>query len=300
MNPQKALHLYVEEQKKKPNINHTYFVTEKLDGWYTYLDVVGTEIVSFKSRTHRVIPALLPHHAEARSLLRNTLPMFQNFGVYSCRVLCETVIPDMDFHTANGLLNRTANFAELTPVFHIHDVVPFGIDGACSGWNGEKRQRLVMTLDKVIQTMHYDSFRTVPVRTISSKKDDWLAEFHKVVDAGGEGVVLKRVDADYAPGARNSSLMKIKLEESFDLLCEGVVDTVGEKGNPNKNLRLVDAAGTKVEVRLGADKDLETIAETSPVGHVIEIKCMTKLASGGYREPRFKAFRWDKSPTDID
>jgi hypothetical protein len=301
MLPQKALHLYVEEQKKKPNIHHDYIVSEKLDGWYTYVDCIPNGLEAFYSRSGRPIPAFDPYLDTLRSLARTVRPLFEDLGVYKFRIICEAVIPEVDFHTANGLFNRTRNIVSIPNLrFYIHDIVPMKGRECAEGWTALARMDLVWQMNKVILNLGYRYFSILPILGITSDKAVWMQHFRNVVDCGGEGVVLKQTTGVYSPGGRNSSLMKIKLEETFDLLCVGVMDTVGEKGHPNKNLVLRDSAGIEIQVRLGAYADLETIERESPVGNVVEIKCMAKLPDGSYREPRFKAFRWDISPADID
>ena len=121
----------------------------------------------------------------------------------------------------------------------------------------------------------------------------------QVWDRDGEGVILLRTDSTYSAGKRNSDLMKIKLEETFDLLVTDLYFTVGEKGNDNMNLKLKDSRGCFVDVRIGKHKDQYEFALSSPIGKVATIKCM-KQTDDGYREPRFLHIRYDKLPHEID
>ena len=59
MKPQKVLHLHLEEAKKKPKITGRYIVTEKLDGWYGYIDYLQGEWGKVTSSSGREIPSLL-------------------------------------------------------------------------------------------------------------------------------------------------------------------------------------------------------------------------------------------------
>ena len=57
--PQKALHLYIDEEKKSPkHVGVTYAVLEKFDGWYMYVDFVDGAWGEIKSRAGRTIPSV--------------------------------------------------------------------------------------------------------------------------------------------------------------------------------------------------------------------------------------------------
>lgn len=45
--------------------------------------------------------------------------------------------------------------------------------------------------------------------------------YEALVDAGWEGVVCKRLDSSYAPGARNGAWLKVKPEQEVDAICTG-------------------------------------------------------------------------------
>jgi len=289
MLPQKVLHLHIEESKKKPNIDHTYIISSKIDGWYVYADYINGEWSNFHSRVCREIPSL----RWAKHQL-NLLPK-PNFN---CRIIAEAVIPGLDFHTANGRFNRTLdNYEEREVVFYFHDII--NLDTYWKNQPENYAWNRYNTLFDLELNSYTGLFQQHPILATSSDKKMWLYLAEEVWSNDGEGVVLKRADSIYQPDKKNSSLMKIKLEAEFDLLVIDYFSSIGEKGNLAWNMKLQDKSGTEVNVRVGKDSDIAEFAINNPIGKVCQIKCMKKLPDS-YREPRFFSIRYDKLPKDID
>ncbi|MFA6201256.1 MAG: hypothetical protein WC679_12720 [Bacteroidales bacterium] len=289
MLPQKVLHLHIEEAKKKPNIDHTYIVSSKIDGWYVYADYINGEWSNFHSRVCREIPSL----RWAKHYLNN-LPK-PNFN---CRIIAEAVIPGLDFHTANGRFNRTLdNYEEREVVFYFHDII--NLD---TYWKNQPENYASVRYARLHDwrlPINIGIFRLHTILGETDNRSKWLSLAEEVWSNDGEGVVLKRADAIYQPDKKNSSLMKIKLEAEFDLLVIDYFSSIGEKGNLAWNMKLQDKSGTEVNVRVGKDSDIAEFAVNNPVGKVALIRCMKKLPDS-YREPRFVSIRYDKLPKDID
>ncbi|RLA60510.1 MAG: hypothetical protein DRQ89_12785 [Epsilonproteobacteria bacterium] len=290
MKPQKVKHLHLEEAKRTPNTVYSYMVTEKLDGWYTYIDYDKlTGWGNVHSSACREIPSML----HCREKYFNKLPNPKG----SCRFIMEALIPDTCFYILNGIFNRTKGDCQVEDVhFKIHDLVY------------EERPKEV-ALERYTRLLAYEEVASfnerlaiVSTLIISDKRADWLKMFDYVTYGGGEGVILKQANGIYQPGKRNSSLLKIKLEKTLDLLCTGVYETFGEKGNRNLNLKLVRANGVEVDVRVGKHEDIDMIDldSSSIVGKVIEVKCMKENEDGKLREPRFVTIRTDKDKGEID
>ena len=280
LDPQKVLHLYKEEEKVRPKIDNKYIISEKLDGWYVAVRYTVDRGWEYPiSSAGRYIPSM-EHTVDS---IWSRLPNLS----YNALFIMEAVIPGKEFYETNGLFNRsTGDYACEEVEFHIHDLLNMGYVKRATDRYSDLKTYLSQVKQKKVH-LH-------PYLGISDDKKVWMRHAENVWEKGGEGVVLKQVDGLYYPGKRNSSLMKIKLEETYDLLCIRQYWTVGDKGNDNLNLDLKDDLGFVVSVRIGKHKDIEEFEKDSPVGKIVEIKCMTKTKDGSYREPRFKCVRYDK------
>ena len=294
MNPQKVLHLYLEEEKKNPKLQHEYIVSEKLDGWFTtfaYSMEYGWHLPL--SSAGREIPAFshMLEHIEK-------LPTPKTSGMF----IAEAYMPGVPFHTQNGIYNRSKGNYQATDVqFYIHDFVE---TGTYSPTIIDKRDALTRyrALNSICLPSEGGKLNLHKIIEVTNDKDRWYEHFADIVSQDGEGVVLKQASGIYQPDKRNSSLMKIKLEDTFDLHCIEMYNTVGDKGNSNLNLMLIDSFGTKVPVRIGKHEDVTSFRANSSLilDKVVEIKCMKKNKDGSYREPRFKCIREDKTLREID
>jgi len=285
MTPQKVKHLYIEEQKLKPDISHLYMVTEKIDGWYCTLhyDHKTLSWGYLTSRTGRVIPSLKHYTNE----VFDKLPILD----YDVTLIMEAYIKGKEFHELNGILNRsTRDFKAKDVKFSVHDCL------VCKEAAISRYSRIPYIIKDV------PCMTRTELLMVSDSKDLWLRTYRQVINNGGEGVILKRAGSYYQEGKRNSSLMKIKQEESFDLLCTKVYETKGKKGFSSVNIDLIRKDGTEVTVRIGKEED-QTAFINKPdlvVGKVVEIKCMRELKDGSLREPVFKAIRYNKNITEVD
>lgn len=293
MNPQKVLHYHIEEAKKTPKIDGDYIVTEKLDGWFTTI-AFNTKVgwLDVKSSNGRIIPSM-----------KHTKQFFERLPVPTRNVtlIAEAYIPEMGFYEMNGIFNRSKGACQATDVeFYVHDLL----------YNSEHSNDVVVDKRTALERMksidglcleHNQKIRAVKPLTVTSNRETWFEYFDKVTYKGGEGIILKQADGLYQPDKRNSSLMKMKLEDTYDLLCIDMYLTYGEKGNENLNILLKDKAGTEQAVRVGKHEDIYNFMNVeSPVGKVVEIKVMKKNEDGSYREPRFVTVREDKLAKEID
>jgi ATP-dependent DNA ligase len=287
---QKVLHLHKEEEKKNPNINHEYIISEKKDGWYVFVDYFPDRGFSYPvSSSYRFVPSM-----------EKSIDLFRRLPkpINHCRFIMEAVIPGMDFYTMNGIFNRSVGDVNRDDVeFYFHDLITL-VDGNPIPETALDRYKRLQQIEQEIKNI--SRFHLLPILGISKDKNVWMKHAEEVWENGGEGVVLKRVDAQYKPDRRDSSLMKIKLENSFDLLCVRMYKTIGEKGNENLNLDLKNKKGIIIPVRIGKFSDIAKFEKESPVGKVIKIKCMKQSKDGSYREPRYDCVRYDKTDKDID
>jgi len=288
--PQKVLHLPKELAKKKPNLLGEFIITEKLDGWYVQIPfIVGLGWQTPLSSALRAIPAF-----EWVAQYLNTTSLKPKVN---CIIIAEAIIPDTPFHILNGKFNRSVgDYACKDVEFVIHDFLVSGRPETAYARIGS-----VSYLNEEIKTTNIKILRMAEAILVSEYNESlWQKSFETIIDRGGEGIIAKRVSGYYQAGKRNSDLLKLKLEATFDLLCKEVYWTEGEKGNANMNLRLVRASGTEVTVRVGKHSDIAKFTEESPVGKVAEVRCMKELPDGTLREPRFAWIREDKLAKDID
>ena len=284
--PQLCKHLHLELEKRTPNIQHDYMVTEKVDGIYAYATYSTTTGWSnIYSRANRELPSML----HCKELYLDTLAKPPE----DCRLIMEAYIPDTKFHITNGIFNRSTGDYKANDVhFIVHDIIPL------------TTPLPALTRFKAISSLQFNSPRMqrAELLLVSSDIDLWKRCFDKVINAGGEGIVLKQADGLYQPGKRNSSLLKIKKNDTKDILAVRLEETIGAKGEPNLNVVAVTKEGVEITVRIGNVAERESyIKDPSLIlGKVIEVGCMEVLKDGSYREPVFKWVRPHKNVTELD
>lgn len=286
MGIQKAKHLFLELDKKKPAINHEYMMFEKHDGWFGYLDFPSCII---HSRAQREIPAV----RELSNLIRSKRPDVKG------RLIFEIMIEGMEvdsFHELNGILNRKSEQAEGV-YLQVHDFIP---DFQFCTVSTRHRYNFAA---EIVARLGLPQVRLSPVLGISNDVDEWHSMAEKIQQRGGEGLILKASDSIYSPEKRISTLMKIKEEVTVEMLVTGIVEGQGEHEGMCGKLVCKDELGQKHEVGMGCAKHEERknwfIHPANIIGKVVEVKAMKKLADGKYREPRFKAIRHDKEVHEL-
>lgn len=297
--PQLALHLYKEEAKKKPSIGTDMFVVfEKYDGWYGSMELrpyVDTSEPCILSRADRAIPAV-QWLAESIAADNNSLPADARING---RLIFEILLVDVkEFSELNGILNRTkGNCAAKQAYLKVHDFIP------ANGEHVPFARRYEMARE-VVQVLNHTRVSLADFIITSNKPDVWKQCAEHVWARGGEGVILKRMNAPYQAGKRNADLMKIKLEETFDLLVVDVVrgEPTGKYANTLGALLCKSKDGVlhNISGMTDAERDYWFKNPSSIIGKVIEGKAMCKLDNGSYREGRYKAVRHDKTAADID
>lgn len=295
--PQLALHLYKEEAKKKPSIGKDEFmVFEKYDGWYGSMLLAPTAHAPIiNSRAGRNIPSV----SWLAGVITERYHQLPSFIKHHGRLVFEILLRDVkEFSELNGILNRTkGNCAAREAYIRVHDFIPAG------GENLPFHHRYELAKE-VVKDLALDRVYLADYIIISPRQNTWQLCAERIWENGGEGVILKRMNAPYQEGKRNADLMKIKLEETYDLLVVGV-----ERGDPDGKyadavgaLLCVSKDGTvhKVSGMTDAQRFEWWWRPNGIVGKVIEVRAMCKLANGSLREPRFKSIRFDKTAEDID
>lgn len=283
--PQKALHLFQEEDKKKPKfIGHNYMMFEKHDGWYGYLDFPACKI---HSRAMREIPSLV----ELSNTIRSKRPQVKG------RLIFEIMIDGLEidsFPELNGILNR--KHEQVDDVYlRVHDFI--------HDWKFEMpATKRFEFAQEIVRRIDLPSVRVSPMLGISNNRDQWYSEAEKIWQRGGEGLILKRTEAIYTPEKRNFDLMKIKEELTLDLQVVGKFEGVGKYKGTLGGLIVLDSLGIKHRVSGMTDAQRHEWWNNEEVimNKVVEIKAMKRLKDGSLREPRFKAIRFDKHIKEID
>lgn len=127
----------------------------------------------------------------------------------------------------------------------------------------------------------------------------------QVIDDGGEGVIVRDLEATWEAGKRDHRIIRIKEKITKDLKVTGVQEGVGKMAGMAgallcrwrlKNGLLVDipVAGGDFETRKAWLKDPSLI-----VGQIVEVEAMKMTPTGALREPRFKGIRHDKAEADV-
>ena len=272
MRPQKAKHYHLEKEKRNPHyVGKEYMVFEKHDGWYGYID--PGDVV--RSRQQRAIPSL-----------DWMTPLFTNL---KGRLIFEILVTGMpEFKDLNGYLNRK----QIGPLAYVrvHDYLVPGT-----------------FFERYKAASHYVYQLECNVISMANslcvaKEPYWQAIAEQQWALGREGIVMKDMNAEYSPGSRIGSLLKIKEELTLDLLVVDMVEGEGKYEGTLGALRVQESNGRTHLV--SGMTDVQRIAwwykPSEIVGQVVEIKAMKRLANGSLREPRFKAIRHDKGIEDID
>ena len=155
------------------------------------------------------------------------------------------------------------------------------------------------------------------------------ALFETVLARDMEGVICKRVDSAYTPGARSRSWLKVKVVQSDEFLVGGWMPGEGRRadrigslllGTPdgaggldyvgNVGTGFTDAELARLEARLGPCR-----RDTSPFTGggtpkrasvfvepelVVEVEFTERTDEGILRHPSYKGIRLDKGPADVE
>jgi hypothetical protein len=289
LQPQKVLHLSKALALKTPKLDGMFLLTEKFDGWYVQIEYRKSteQWYSPVSSRLRGIPSI------AWSVeLFDKLPKPHD----DCVLIAEVIIPDVPFHIANGILNRTVgNFVCKDIIFKIHDIV---FPKLCTSAGTRWRYLTEFDISNVKNYLH----KVELLNEMVYHKQDWENVFNRVIDSGGEGIVAKRIDAYYSPGKRNSDLLKLKLECTIDCIADRVETTIGDKGN--LGVTLISKRKNGVEIRTVINSlSLQDNLLNRPndvIGKVVELHAMSELEDGQLRQPTFYCIREDKSINEID
>ena len=285
MLPQKAKHLYLENQKKNPaHIGHDYMIFEKHDGWYGYIDI-GSPIMS---RQLNAIRSMTDFSTALNARFEEVMPGMRGRMIFEILVEGSPVFKDL-----NGILNRheQAKNAYLL----VHDFIVEGVEDHMFSSRYEVAKLIVadLGLPKVRMATLLDYS--------SDQPDQWQAIAELIWDNGGEGIIAKKRAALYSPGKKNADILKIKLEKSEEMKVVGKLEGEGKYVGMLGKLIVEDVHGVRHNV--SGMSDNERVAWwhhfEAVDGAVVEVQFMQRLANGSLREGRFKAVRHDKTVAEL-
>ena len=139
---------------------------------------------------------------------------------------------------------------------------------------------------------------TLPCRS----KEHALEMAKEIWRKGGEGLVLKNLQAFYEPGKRNASLIRIKEKVTYDLKVIDVFEGTGKYQGMMGGVICKWKNGKTLRVGSGfTDVERKTLwwDRGNAIGSIIEVEAMKESSKGLLREPRFKRIRLDKTEGDF-
>ena len=295
-NPQKALHLYLELEKKRTKIDDDIFaVFEKYDGWYGFKTVnIGAEKAPLiTSRNKRFIPSMTSFSA---SMARcETAANVAEIGTVIFEILVEG---KPHFKDLNGILNRSKAPCQAEQAYiMVHDFVIQG-------------QEDMPFIERYTYAMKYVKMLNHPrvkLATIYATGGHNLVQqvAEKVWARVGtrlskEGAIGKRVDAPYSQGKKNKDIIKVKCEVQLEMTIVGWEKGQGKYAGTLGKLIVRQADGTQHSVSGMTDEERDLWHNDFILvnGKVAEIHAMQVLANGSLREGRFKWLRHDKDEID--
>lgn len=209
----------------------------------------------------------------------------------------EILIPGLDCAELSGTVHRKELNDDNTKVkLFVFD---------CLQINGRKitGKSLRYRLSELLHISHYLQSENIVILPYSTTPLQKRKLYDKVIASGGEGIMLKRLDAPYIEGARPANTwFKVKKSATYDCVVMGF--SVG-KGKYNNQVGAVKF-GQYTEDKLielgqtsGMTDDIRRDMSINPkkyLGKVVMIKGMERLKSGAIRHPQFGGMRIDKHP----
>lgn len=156
-------------------------------------------------------------------------------------------------------------------------------------------------LQQVVAELGKD-FIVLPRRAVLNKKDF----FESIMAEGGEGVILKDLDAPYEEGVRSMGWAKVKREKNWNVVCMGFTkgknafaDTFGAikfgmYSDDGELKEVGQCSGLSLELRRMVNANREGY-----LGCVFEVKGQEMTEGGRIRHPRFKEWRLDVDPKTV-
>ena len=274
----------------------SYIAQEKLDGMRAIVHITAQGLRIF-SRSAGVEDPTQPLEKTSSfpHLANLTFP-----GLIGTILDCEILAPGVDCAILSGTVHRKNGNGDNSAVhLYVFDVLRIDNHDVSGSTLGARLIHLSV-LEPQLQSEYIHFLPWVATKNEKHKL------YESVLARGGEGIMLKRLEAGYVQGGRPANnWLKAKKSSTFDCVVMGF--TRG-KGKYNRTIGAVvfgQYVGGKL-TELGqasgmSDADPVTDGLIIPTGssvELFEIQGMERLKSGAIRHPRFITMRYDKRPTE--
>lgn len=213
-------------------------------------------------------------------------------------IIFEAYIPNTIQAEISGACRDTVNqHSEIIAI--VHDCLSLGEYFGEVNTSYERRFSDLMLLN----ADYYYPCISLPTKKICFCWQDIEKFASEIFDKGGEGVVIKKLQAPYRRGKRDYTLMKYKQTITFDLRVVDVVEGTGQFQNMAGALVVKFSGNRNINVGTGltnSQRKLFWLQKDTVIGRIVEVEAMRLTASGLLREPRFKGFRDDKEVADYE
>lgn len=273
-------------------ITYPCLVQEKYDGCYCiayrhFSTTDGNNHVKIFSRTGK-------QYLSMEHLEKCFDKMFN--GTNKDFIIFEAYIPNVIQSDISGAVRDTqAQHPEIIAV--IHDVL--SRDEYLGGTKTSYERRYADL--KILYSMYHYPSMMFPNSKICFNWKEIQDYAQTIFDRGGEGVVIKKLQASYHRGKRDYTLMKYKQEVTYDLEVVDMQEGTGQFKNACGALIVRFSGNRNIPVGTGLTKEQRKLFWNNrdmAIGRIAEIKAMRLTSSGLLREPRFKGFRDDKEVAD--
>lgn len=272
-----------------------FVAQEKLDGMRAIVHVTKDGLRIF-SRSAGVVDPTTP--LEKTTALPH-LAAIRFPGLTGTILDAEILSPGIDSATLAGQVHRkNGNNQNLLVKIFVFDILRYRNSDLMMKFFDDR----LTVLEKLEPELASEHLSILP--TAATERDKRKL-YESTLQNGGEGIVLKRLDAFYFPGARPSNnWYKAKRSATFDCIILGFTKGAGKYNNRIGAVRFGQYSGdTLVELgqASGMSDAIRNDMSENPekyLGKVVRIKGMERLKSGAIRHPQFAGLRADKRPKD--
>jgi ATP-dependent DNA ligase len=271
----------------------SWVAEEKIDGWRELMHIGGDLPRMFLTgRRTSSRTGLLSEKGECVPQLTPDFPSYWGYTVLDGEVVAPT-----GFRDIAGIMNvspadAAARIAEIgPPIYRIFDIL------FCNGVDLREHSLIERRAELSSLTFGNDLIKVVPQHPVNKR-----GVYESIVDAGGEGVILKDL---FAPYGDKSAWVKVKKYSTLDVVVTGFTDarfgrTGKYEGQIGAVVVAVWCAGSLVEVGQVSGMDDATRLEMTRdqhawIGTVIEVAAQ-EFGKERLRHPRYKRKRPDASP----